>query len=46
MDAESKEVFEAGTEMETDVAQLAENEIAENANVEEFTIDTDGEEFS
>lgn len=42
MDAESKEFFEAGTEIETNVVEVAKREIAENADSVEFVIE--GEE--
>lgn len=43
MDAEAKEVFESGTEIETDPAELSEREIAENANKEEIVLDAEAE---
>lgn len=39
MDAESKEVFEAGTEIETNVVEVSRREIEENANTEEFVVE-------
>lgn len=41
MDAEAKEMFETGTEIETDPAELAAKEISENANSEELVFDAD-----
>jgi len=43
MDAYAKSAFEAGTEMETDVQELAKREIAENENSDPFVIDGDAE---
>lgn len=39
MDAESKEFFEAGTEIETNVVEVSRREIEENANSVEFMIE-------
>ena len=41
MDARAKEMFEAGTEMETDEKELADREIAENGNSEELVVEGD-----
>lgn len=41
MDAEAKEMFETGTEIETDPAELAAKEISENANSEELVFNAD-----
>lgn len=41
MDARAKEMFDAGTEIETDVKELAEREAAENANTEELVVDSE-----
>lgn len=41
MDPDAREMFEAGTEIETDPSVIAEQEISENANIEELTIDPD-----
>lgn len=43
MDAEAKDMFEAGTEMETDPAELANREIEEKANAEELFFDVESE---
>lgn len=43
MDAYAKSAFEAGTEMETDVQELAKREIAENENSDPFIIDGEAE---
>ena len=43
MDAEAKDMFEAGTEMETDPAELANREIEEKANTEELFFDVESE---
>ena len=39
MDAKAKEMFDSGTEVETDVKELADREIEENGNSEEFVFD-------
>lgn len=39
MDAESKEFFEAGTEIETNVVEVSRREIEENANSVEFVVE-------
>ena len=39
MDAQAKEMFEAGTEIETDAAEIAKKEISENENSMPFEID-------
>lgn len=39
MDANAKEMFDAGTEIETDPKEMAEREIAENANTEELIVE-------
>lgn len=39
MDADSKEFFDAGTEIETNVVEVSRREIEENANTEEFVVD-------
>ena len=44
MDANTLEFFNAGTEIETDAAEIAANEIAEEANSEELIVDA--EEFA
>lgn len=44
MDSESRQMFDAGTEIETDPSQIAAAEIAENANQEEIVIEEGGEE--
>lgn len=44
MDASAKEAFDAGTEIETDPIQLAKDEISENSNQVELTIDSVAEE--
>lgn len=44
MDSESRQMFDAGTEIETDPSQIAAAEIAENANQEEIIIEEGGEE--
>lgn len=41
MDARAKEMFDAGTDIETDEKVLAEREIAENGNSEELVVDSD-----
>ena len=41
MDAQAKEMFDAGTEIETDPKELADREIAEKGNSEELVIDSD-----
>lgn len=47
MDAETMEVFNAGTEIETDPVEIANREIAENENAEELTIESEVvEEFA
>lgn len=48
MDAEAKEMFETGTEMETDPAELSSREISENANTEDLTVESEiiEEDFS
>lgn len=43
MDSEAQEMFNAGTEIETDPAELAAEEIRENANNEELVFDVEGE---
>ena len=45
MDAKLAEAIDAGLEIETDVREIAKNEIAENANTEEFIIDSEAEEI-
>lgn len=45
MDANAKEAFDAGTEIETDPAVVSEREIAENANAEELTVEGFAEEI-
>ena len=44
MDANAKAAFDAGTEIETDPAELAKTEIEENANAEELTVEGFAEE--
>lgn len=39
MDSAAKEMFDAGTEIETDPKEIADREIAENANTEELVVD-------
>lgn len=41
MDANAKEAFDAGTEIETDAKKIAEQEILENANSEELVVDAE-----
>ena len=41
MDAKAIEAFDAGTEIETDVKELAQREIEEKANTEEFVFDAE-----
>lgn len=41
MDARAKEMFDAGTDIETDEKVLAEREIAENGNSEELVVESD-----
>lgn len=41
MDANAREAFDAGTEIETDPAEIAKSEIAENANSEELVVDAE-----
>lgn len=43
MDSEAQKMFNAGTEIETDPAELAAEEIRENANNEELVFDVVGE---
>lgn len=42
MDAKAVEMFDSGTEIETDVKELTDREIEENANTEEFVFDAEG----
>lgn len=44
MDANAKEMFDAGTEIETDEKVIAEREIAENANTEELIVDVEADD--
>ena len=46
MDSDAQEMFNAGTEIETDPSELAQREIEENANAEELVIDSEAEEVS
>ena len=46
MDSDAQEMFNAGTEIETDPAELANKEIEENANAEELTVEGFAEEVS
>ena len=41
MDARAVEMFDSGTEIETDAKELAQREIEENANSEEFVFDAE-----
>ena len=41
MDANAREAFDAGTEIETDPSEIAKSEIAENANSEELVVDAE-----
>lgn len=41
MDANAKEAFDAGTEIETDAKKIAEQEILENSNTEELVVDAE-----
>ena len=43
MDSEAQKMFNAGTEIETDPAELAAEEIRENANNDELVFDVEGE---
>lgn len=43
MDANAREAFDAGTEIETDPSEIAKSEIAEKANAEELIIDVEEE---
>lgn len=43
MDSEAQKMFNAGTEIETDPAELAAEEIRENSNNEELVFDVEGE---
>ena len=48
MDANARAAFDAGTEMETDAAELSSREISENANTEDLTVESEiiEEDFS
>lgn len=41
MDAQAKEAFDSGTEIETDIAEIAKKEIEENQNSIEFEVESD-----
>lgn len=45
MDQSVKEAFDSGLEIETDPAEIAKNEIEQNANTEELVIDAPSEEL-
>lgn len=45
MDAESKAFFESGTEIETNVVEVAKREVEESANTEEFIVESDAQEI-
>ena len=46
MDAHARQMFEAGTEIETDVKEIAKKEIEENENSQEFAIEANDEVFT